>query len=211
MNTNPNAKRVLIFGDSNTWGSNPDSPSRERYSADERYTGIVQNLLGEGFEIIEEGLGGRTIATEDPRPGKVGRNGSEYLLPCLHSHEPLNLIVVMLGTNDLKHGYGISIDEIVQNMRTYIIEPALTFAPVLLVAPPPMDDQNPQTAEKWQGGTLRVKELEQAYEKLASSVGCDFFSAHALTKPGSDGVHLSRESHEALGEALAAHIQRNIM
>src|SRR5476651_2205463 len=98
MTTNPNAITVLCYGDSNTWGQKPDKSGR--YPADIRWTGRLQQLLGNGYYIIEEGLGSRTTDLDYDK--KSGRNGKIYLIPCLESHNPIDVVVLMLGTNDLK-------------------------------------------------------------------------------------------------------------
>jgi lysophospholipase L1-like esterase len=98
MNTNPASMSVLCFGDSNTWGQKPDKSGR--YGVDVRWTGRLQKQLGEQYSVIEEGLGSRTTDLEYGK--KPGRNGKTYLQPCLESHNPLDLVVLMLGTNDLK-------------------------------------------------------------------------------------------------------------
>src|SRR5215216_1134114 len=103
MNINPKATTVLCFGDSNTNGATPDKSGR--YSADVRWTGQLQNLLGSEYYVIEEGLGGRTTDSDHFREGKEGRNGFAYYKPALETHLPLDIIVIMLGTNDVKNTY----------------------------------------------------------------------------------------------------------
>jgi len=92
-------KRILCFGDSNTWGWNPID--KQRYSKNERWPGVVAKFLGEGFEIIEEGLNGRTTVWDDPVEGN--KNGKEHLPIMLETHRPIDLLILMLGTNDLKN------------------------------------------------------------------------------------------------------------
>ena len=92
-------KTILCYGDSNTYGLMPDSP--DRYPRDVRWTGILQKKLGEDYYVIEEGLSGRTTLWDDPI--EEHKNGKKYLLPCLETHKPLDLVVIMLGTNDLDH------------------------------------------------------------------------------------------------------------
>ena len=91
-------KTVMCYGDSNTWGYNP--ATQQRYPRDERWTGVLQELLGADYRVIEEGLNGRTTVWDDPIEGY--KNGREYLIPCLESQKPLDLVIIMLGTNDLK-------------------------------------------------------------------------------------------------------------
>ena len=106
MNTNPKAIRVLAFGDSNTWGRVPGGDNNARFPLNIRWTGVLQELLGNEYEIIEEGLKGRT--TNVNTHFKAGKNGKEYLLPCLESHKPLDFVILSLGSNDLKARYNRS-------------------------------------------------------------------------------------------------------
>ena len=97
MNTGPNAIKVLCYGDSNTWGRDPHGKGI-RYPVNVRWTGLLQSKLGHDYDIIEEGLGGRTTVIDDPK--REGRNGKTYLRPCLETHSPIDVITLMLGTND---------------------------------------------------------------------------------------------------------------
>lgn len=92
-------KNIVCFGDSNTYGRDP--VTKGRLDKKTRWPGVLQNILGEEYDVIEEGLNGRTTVWNDPVRGGPKRNGSLYLLPCLESHAPINLLVIMLGTNDL--------------------------------------------------------------------------------------------------------------
>lgn len=91
-------KAVLCYGDSNTWGYDP--ATQTRFSREVRWTGVLREELGEGYLVIEEGLNGRTTVWDDPI--ELDKNGATYLRPCIQSHKPFDLIVIMLGTNDLK-------------------------------------------------------------------------------------------------------------
>ena len=94
-------KRILCFGDSNTWGY--DAYSGGRFARDVRWTGVLQNTLAKDYHIIEEGLCGRTTVFDDPL--NEGLNGFRYLLPCLQSHLPIDMLIIMLGTNDCKERF----------------------------------------------------------------------------------------------------------
>ena len=85
-------KTILCYGDSNTWGYIPGTGNR--YPRQVRWTGVLQNLLGEKFHVIEEGLNGRTTVMDDPT--RIAKNGLPYLRPCLDSHAPIDLVVLML-------------------------------------------------------------------------------------------------------------------
>ncbi len=97
-------KTILCYGDSNTHGFNP--ATQGRFSLSERWTGVLMRELGSDYHVIEEGLGGRTTVWDDPI--MESRNGRDYLLPCLWSHKPLDLVIIMLGTNDLKDRFSLT-------------------------------------------------------------------------------------------------------
>src|SRR5512143_1112361 len=99
---------ILCFGDSNTWGYNPETA--ERYPPDVRWTGVLQQKLGAQYRVIEEGLNGRTTVWDDPV--QPGRNGRIYLGPCLESHRPLDAVVLFLGLNDLKVRFSATAEDI---------------------------------------------------------------------------------------------------
>jgi len=100
-------KTIMCYGDSNTWGCIPltgQQPPR-RYGPAQRWPGVLRRELGDGHWIVEEGLNGRTTVWDDPL--EPFRSGKELLAPCLMTHEPIDLVIVMLGTNDLKRRFGV--------------------------------------------------------------------------------------------------------
>jgi len=105
-------KTVLCYGDSNTWGYDPTS--KERFAPETRWTGVLAESLGVAFRVIEEGLNGRTTVWDDPIEGH--KNGQTYLVPCLASHKPIDLVVLMLGTNDLKMRFSVPADDIARGV-----------------------------------------------------------------------------------------------
>lgn len=120
MKTNTTTKRILCYGDSNTWGRIPSRMGMERYPIQTRWTGILQETLGEDYEIIEEGLGGRTTMVDDPRPEFPERNGLKTLSILLETHLPLDLVIVMLGTTDTKEMMNISSERTTEGMSEII-------------------------------------------------------------------------------------------
>lgn len=109
-------KRIVCYGDSNTWGY--DAVTDGRFPEEVRWTGKLQELLGEEYCIIEEGLCGRTTVFEDPL--NEGLNGLTYLYPCLMSHGPLDLLVIMLGTNDSKERFSATPKNIADGMKRLV-------------------------------------------------------------------------------------------
>lgn len=204
--------RILCFGDSNTWGAVPGS--KERYAAVDRWTGRLQIELGDSFDIIEEGLNGRT--TDVDYADRPGRNGRTYLLPCLQSQNPLHGVVLMLGTNDTKVEFNRSAADIAQAIRD-LVEDIRTFGhdeqgvvpPILLISPVSI---NPETSLFKERYTIYMnnqsvetsQQLAAEIKKVADDTACAFLDAGQLAQTGADGVHLTLESHAALGLAVAS-------
>ena len=204
-------KRILCFGDSLTWGWNPQT--RERFSPEERWTGVLKVLLGEGYEIIEEGLNGRTTGFDDPIEGD--KNGRRHLPILLESHRPLDCVILMLGTNDLKARFQLSPADIAQSAGELvkIIQRSNAGwggrAPlVLLVAPPPIGPLSPEM-EIFAGGEEKSRKLGDLYRLQAEDLGCSFFDAQEVVRTSEkDGIHWDREGNRAFAEALLRIIPR---
>ena len=132
-------KRILCFGDSLTWGYDP--VTCERFDEETRWPCVLQDELGPEYAVIEEGQNGRTIATDDPTKGF--KNGIDYVIPCVESHKPLELMIIMLGTNDIKTKFGYTAGDIADEMKLFL-ERVLSYnhfrlgdrMKVLLVSPP---------------------------------------------------------------------------
>ena len=207
-------KTILCYGDSNTWGYNPRLKSR--YSKDERWTGALRKQLGEGYFVIEEGLNGRTTVWDDPIEGEH-KNGKTYLFPCLESHAPLDLVVVMLGTNDLKNRFGLSAYDIAKGAETLVqIIQKSGFGQdgqspkVLLIAPPSLAQlAGTDFAEMFAGGEEKSRQLADAYRRVAAEIGCEFLDAGSVIASSPvDAIHIDPEEHQTLAVAVAAKIQR---
>jgi lysophospholipase L1-like esterase len=210
MNINPAAKRVLCFGDSNTWGYIPGG-SHHRYAPDVRWTGILQNLLGNDFEVIEEGLNSRGIVKGDPRPGKEGRSAIEYILPCLDTHDPLDYAVLFLGTNELKAEFDLSAMQIARNLEDLIemisSKPSQfrdTKPQIIVIVPPVLDETTEYALKgnKYIGAHKKSLELKGEYKKIAQEMKCSIVDVQNKLLTGSDGVHLLPESHKLLAEEI---------
>ncbi len=200
-------KEILCFGDSNTWGWNPKT--QERYPKKERWTGILQERLGDEYQVIEEGLCGRTTVCDDPIEGF--KSGKKYLIPCLETNKPLDLVIIMLGTNDLKKRFSLSAFDIALGAGVLVditmrsSTGRMEKAPqVLLVAPTPLG-RIFEWPEMFEGGLEKSKLFFKHFRDIAVNYGCEFFDAGKVIQSSLvDGVHLDPEAHRALGEALAA-------
>lgn len=207
--------RILCYGDSNTWGYISGS-DHKRYGNKERWTKILSELLGEKFEVIEEGLNSRTLISNDTRPGKEGKNGYEYLIPCLDTHDPINLVILMLGTNELKNIYNKTAIEIGDMLEEYFVKTILNRKsqiennyPKLIIVTPPIVNENTEYCkqkDKYLGAMQKSKELNLIYKNIAEKYNCYFLGNEELTT-GVDGVHLTKESHKKLAEMLNAIIR----
>lgn len=199
-------KVILCFGDSNSWGWNP--ATEERFGPDVRWPGVLRNELGPDVWVIEEGLPGRTTVWDDPIEGY--RNGKEYLIPCLVSHAPIDLVIIFLGTNDLKMRFSVSAYDIANSVGVLVDIVQRSTAgrrgqapKVLLIAPPPLGKLTGY-AEMLEGGTEKSLRFSHHFRRVAEEYGCPLLDcAGVIVSSDIDGVHLEPEEHAKLGRALA--------
>jgi lysophospholipase L1-like esterase len=202
-------KTVLCYGDSLTWGY--DAAAQGRHAPEDRWPAVLQAALGAGVDVIAEGLNGRTTAFDDWLAG-ADRNGARILPTVLTTHAPIDLVVILLGANDMKpwiHGNPVAA---MQGMRRLVDivrghdYPFEQPAPqILLVAPPAVSrTENADFKAMFAGGDEASRHLAPLYARLADEVGCGFFDAGsvAATSP-LDGVHLDAENTRRIGAALA--------
>lgn len=214
-------KRIVCFGDSNTWGYEP--ASGQRFAENVRWTGVLASSLGTGYRVIEEGLNGRTTAFDDPVEG-LHKNGRAYLLPCLESQAPIDLLILMLGTNDLKQRYGLPVGDIAEAAGSLIkiirqseAGPCDLAPAVLLVAPIAVSAEI-ASAElaagrlgQMFGADSRSRSLQfsSCYAEIARQQGCAYFDAATVACASPlDAIHLDAQGHQALGQALAREVER---
>lgn len=211
-------RSILCFGDSLTWGWIPVSESAPtyRYPFEQRWTGAMSARLGDGYQIIEEGLSARTTSVDDPNDLRL--NGSAYLPSALASHLPLDLVILLLGTNDTKSYFHRTPYEIANGMSK-LVGQVLTSAggvgtpypapKVLVVAPPPLAPMpDPWFKGMFAGGYEKSKELAKLYSALAAFAKVDFLDAGQFVRTdGVDGIHFSAETNTKLGDAIAEKVQ----
>jgi lysophospholipase L1-like esterase len=200
---------VLCYGDSNTYGRDP--VTKKRLERDVRWPGVLQNTLGNDYHVIEEGLNGRTTVWDDPiRPGYLKRNGALYLLPCLESHCPVDLLMIMLGTNDLKAMFSVTPYDIAESMGR-LVEIALGSKcgrddnppQIVVMSPPPLGNLS-EYAETFTGGVEKSRKLAPYYENVSKKYGCRFFDAGSVIQSSKlDGLHYDPPDHKKLGKAAA--------
>ncbi len=202
---------VLCYGDSNTYGYVPETGMR--YPRNVRYPGRLQMLLGEDYTVIEEGCNGRTTIHDDPIDG--WKNGLDYLKPCLNSHKPIDVVILMLGSNDLKATFHLTAKEIADGVAVLVdviqvfTKEKQGFVPkIILVSPPeigPGIQASPFYGAFYESAVHESKQFPKYYREVARRYGCIFFDAAEYIVPSeTDSLHLTKNGHEVLAEKLFA-------
>ena len=203
---------ILTYGDSNTWGMAPLlRPGRpERLAPDLRWPGVLAARAA-GARIVEEGLNGRTTCLDDPVDGAL-LNGLTHLPVALASHAPIDLVIIGLGTNDLKHRFSMLPGDICGGIRNLVATVARSEAgpggraPAILVLAPPALGPMSLLAETFQGGAEKSRALGPAVAAMGQGQGLDVIEVGRIVEiVEGDGVHLDAAQHRALGEAVAGH------
>ena len=204
-------KTILCYGDSNTYGYDPVTGGRLPKS--QRWTGVLKTLLGENFEVVEEGCNGRTTMYKDPEA--PWKSGLEYLKPCLNSHKPLDVVILMLGSNDLKMMFHLTAKQIadgaerlVDEIDEFVEEKLGTRPKIILVSPPEIGETIFTTSEFKRSfdasAITRSKELAPLYKDIAERHNLVFFDAAKVVSPSEeDALHLMPEEHAKFAEAMA--------
>lgn len=208
-------RHIVCYGDSNTHGY--QAANNGRFDEEERWTCLLQKALGEEYQVMEEGLSGRTTCFDDPL--FEGLSGLDYLYPCLMSHEPVDLLVIMLGTNDTKERFGASAACIALGLKRLIDKAIATKdcwrggKPNILVVTP--QNIGREYAETEVGSTMgrgcaeKSEGLAAEYRKIAELTGCHYLDANeVVSAPPNDidFMHLTGEGHAQLAKALADRI-----
>lgn len=206
---NENLTTIVCYGDSNTHGFNP--ADRERYPKHSRWPGILQEMLGPDYDVVEEGCNGRT--TIYPQPDEPWKEGLHYLKPCINSHKPVDIFIMMLGTNDLKHTYNASAEDIaggaerlVQEVINFTQDKEFQTPKIVLISPPHLGAEIPTSDfgdEFDEESQAKAKQLAPLYRAVAERNGCVFVDAAAIIEPVfKDELHMSPEQHKILAETV---------
>lgn len=203
-------KQILCYGDSNTWGYTPGT--KQRLPHDVRWTGVLQRELGDEYKVLEEGLNGRNTGIG----GSGWRNGMESLMPCLITHKPLDGVVLMLGTNDLRwtdaRGAAEGVRRIVQTLKWAVDlnESSDIYTtrtpPILLISPihahELLNDFEP--GDYHIGYPEKSRDFAKYYREIAEENDCAFLDASLYAEPCTeDGLHMTLESHPRFARAVA--------
>lgn len=212
-------KRILVFGDSNSYGFDPVTGlSGGRFDETVRWPRVMETLLGKGYRVIEDAVNGRTTAFDDPI--REHRNGVKCIDRCFASSSPIDMVIVMLGTNDLKtifsakplvvmRGLMVVIEKILASKAAYGEAPK-----VLIAAPIDIGENilNTQMGDFYEIEAVEyAKQLRPYYEKLAKDMGVEYIDAGLYGKPCElDCIHMDKESHAKVAEAMAKKVKEMI-
>lgn len=210
-------KTILCYGDSNTWGFvagsiNFETMYMERYPRHKRWTGILQDKLGTDYYVIEEGLNGRT--TNVDYKDIFGRNGKTFLPTCLYTHSPLDLVVIMLGLNDLKKEFNRETDDISKGMCELIeiinnskYGHDMQSAPKTLLISSPIPTNETYSEDMFINAIVRAQQFSAAFKDVATRYDCYFLDAAPHVQLSEiDGIHLDENGHRSLGNLLQKEI-----
>ena len=210
-------KQILFYGDSLVFGKKPTVP--ERFDTDVRFTGVTQKILGVDFKIIEEGLRARNLCGENPFFAE--RDGLVQFGPIMSSHLPLDIVDIMLGTNDCNKSTEKSVDEITLALDAYRekMKAACAFfggiavPKLLIVSPPSIRGAEADKDARMKNifgpdAEARSKKFAVIYAEYCQKNNIAFFDAATVCSTADgEGVHLDEENNRKLGEALAEQIK----
>jgi len=214
-------KHIVCLGDSNTHGYCADpkdcADGGIRFNESERWTRLLQEKLGEDFLVVEEGLSGRTTVFRDPLT--EGLAALDYVTPCLKSHEPVDLLIIMLGTNDTKDRFGVNAECIALGMARLVKKAKDTDcwkdgrSNILVIAPPAIGSEmltSPIAGVMGKDCVEKSRELAREYRIQCELLGVHFLDAGEAGCEFNqvDYMHLTRKGHGTLAEKLAELVPR---
>lgn len=199
---------ILCYGDSNTYGFHPETGGR--YPKEQRWTTILGEKLGDKYEVINEGMNGRTTAYK--RPASDWQNGLEGIAMAIHSNFPIDCLVIMLGTNDCNKDMFLEPEQIADGMRSLVIKArevnewlGVTMPQIIIMSPAwirPELEGTPFECDLDETSVEKSKALAPLYRYLADELGCTFVDASELEVSVIDCEHLTAKGHEDLAEKL---------
>ena len=196
-------KNILCFGDSNTWGYAPNNTLR--FDEETRWTGLLQKALGRSYRIIEEGLNGRTTVHNDK--DRPYRSGADLLPVLMESHAPIDLVIIMLGTNDLKTKFNSTAKQISNNIKSLCqLAMSCEYNPktqILLISPSHVVKANTDDNIEFSGAIEKSRELSLHYKKVAKDLNIYFVNASQIIETTEqDGIHWTNQQHRKFGLRL---------
>lgn len=207
---------ILCYGDSNTHGTAPmpDLDGAGRYGPRERWPGVMAADLGKGWSVIEEGHPGRTTIHDDPLEG-AWKNGMSLLPAILETHLPVDLVILKLGTNDLKARFSVTANDIARSVEKLGLAvkasgagPGGRAPALLVIAPPPIQEVG-CLAGTFEGGRAKSLRFPAEFALAAARLGAAYLDAGTLIAVDPvDGIHYDKAAHLTLGKAIAALVRQ---
>lgn len=197
--------RILCYGDSNTWGTIPDD-TRRRCGIKNTYPTVLNKLLGKNYTVINEGMPSRTTNIDDVKYPKGNRNGLQFFAQCVITHDPLDYLVIMLGTNDMKDNFNRTPKECAQVLENEYIKflrddlsCEISKTPKIIIVAPPIIKEN--KIPSFKNASKKSLEFNEQYKQLALNNNCLFVDNTGL-EVGDDGVHLTEKGLKTLAEKI---------
>lgn len=207
---------VVCFGDTNTWGY--DNRTGRRLDYDKRWTGLLAKQLGSEFLVVEEGLPGRATVED---PVEAGKNAKAHIGPCLESHGPIDVFVMMLGQPDLKKRFSLTAHDIamgVEELAKIVLSSNkgrdCNAPKLLIVSPVQVGNLEGSVMERWFSASdtsLRSAKLPALYKEIAEKYGAAFLESSAVAKTASDAIHIDNDSQLPFAEAVAEKVKKLIV
>ena len=204
---------VVCFGDTNTWGY--DNRNGERLPYGERWTGILARELGEEYYVIEEGQPGRATREDPVEPYK---NSKDHIVPCLESHAPIDVFVMMLGQPDLKTRFSLTAVDISMGIESLVKQiissgagPDHSAPKLLIISPVQVGTIHGSVMENWfpaEGTEERSRKLPGLYRDIAAKYNAEFLEASSVAKTAVDAIHIENDSHESFAKAVSERIRK---
>lgn len=211
-------KNILCFGDSNTWGYDP--ATQTRFDNKTRWTGVLQKEIGDKFNIIEQGLNGRTTKIDETLEHNFGyarkfRSSTDILPIIYESHLPLDLLVIMLGTNDLKTNFNRSPKMIADDMKDIckLVLNSVYYSghPIVLISPTHINESSNNLMDSFIGTKDYSMSLAPLYKKIAETLGLFYLDASKVVETNQiDGLHWDKYQHNEFGLYLSKFIKSSI-
>lgn len=195
-------KKILCFGDSNTYGYIPNNGAR--YDKNTRWTGVLSLLSHGKFEIIEDGCNNRTAFAANPA-GKIF-TGYEILPELLT--DDFDAVVLAIGINDIQFLYNLSSIEIASGVEKLIniVKVKSPQAKIILVAPSILTEDvlNGNFACLFDRTSIeKSQQLPLLYQKIAEKQNIEFLDLNSVAKTSSlDGLHYAPEQHLKIAQAI---------
>lgn len=206
-------KKILCYGDSNTWGCSPYDSSR--YDENTRWPMVMQHILGNDYSVIEEGLNGRTVLNLSPV--NITANGIEWISHVIRECVPVDIVIISLGINDVfiaeeksLNDISSGVERIINIIRNYQSSQSLQIPDIIIMSPPSYNEEV-EGSRFFELQINKLKVLPETYRALALKENCFFFNAADFLKGSDiDGSHLEAESHVLLGTKMAEFIMNRI-